>query len=473
MSTVFKYLSYLLFLSGSLRVLPLSIAIYYHESITTIIVGSLLSFILAALMYLISKLPQLESNKINFERAIILAALSFIIIPLTASISYLPYTNFNWLNAFFESVSGFTTTGLTVFNNYDLLPKNILVWRSMTQWIGGIGIIIIFLFLFQNKQNEHLEDEHKQNLAIFKSSGFYELIETDTEKSITKIVLIYGFYTLLGITLLYFSGLNLIESLGLTFSSISTGGFSLNSQFQPQKFQAIILIALMIIGAIPFSLHNKILKKKIKEFFTSQEKNYFFAIIAIISLVFVFNGATITDSIFQAVSALSTTGFSNMNISTLPAYLILLIIAAMIIGGNTASTAGGIKINRIVLMFKSIAWYLKKIVSPYNSIIPLKNENKILEEEDVIGIHVFITSYFLIATTSIIVLILTGISSGSAIFHVFSALGTVGLQTTDLTQIHFLAKLVLISCMIFGRLEIFPLFILIRKILGNTRNYGN
>jgi len=474
MKTLIKYLAYVLIISSFFRIIPIITGIVYHESIISFIITFLISILLGLGLLWYSKTIKDKETGLSLTKGLMLVALSFIILPLIGAVSFLPSFDYNLIDATFESISGFTTTGFTLYSSLDNLPKSLLMWRAETQWMGGIGIIMVFLFIF-SKLTAHTytiitgaESSAKSSLALYQAQGFPEKLEPGLKKTTANILIIYGGYTILGIILLLFTGMSIFNAVGMTFTSLSTGGFTLNDNFYSNDFQLIVLGILMIIGSISFIAHNKLLQKKFKEFLFSFEKNIFLFILltAIILVVIVYRDIRVV--LFELISAFTTTGYSITNISLLPHIFIFLIMIGMIIGGSIASTAGGMKVFRIFYLIKSIPWMLKKLSSPPKAVIPLKIKNKIIEEENLLIVQIFVFCYILILVLGTIIFMLFGNNFLDSSFQIASGLGTVGLQTMELAGINWVCKFVLMIAMLLGRLELFPLLILIRSIFKKS-----
>ncbi|MBN2112408.1 TrkH family potassium uptake protein, partial [Candidatus Woesearchaeota archaeon] len=260
------------------------------------------------------------------------------------------------------------------------------------------------------------------------------------------------------------AGMDFFESIAMAFTSISTGGFTVSDSFYSNNWQLLVLCILMLLGSISFIIHNKLLQKKFREFITSFEKNIFFAflLLAVILALFVFRDARVV--LFELVSAFTTTGYSITNISLLPHLFIMVIMLGMIMGGGIASTAGGMKVSRVYSILKSIPWMLKKLASPAHTVIPFRISNQTMEEKDLVMVYVFAFSFIFIIVIGTIIFMFFGYNFLDSSFQVTSALGTVGLQTMELAALNWLCKAVLILAMLLGRLEIFPLLILVRGI---------
>lgn len=467
MKIIVRYLGYLFFISAFFRVVPLVTALIYHESIVDFLVSAAVS-VMVGISCLIYARKSEKKEMITINSGFILAAISFILIPLVSTISYLPYFQYNFIDAFFESVSGFTTTGLTLFQSLDELPKSLLMWRAETQWLGGLGIIMFFLFLISYFTQKNQIDNGNR-IALYRAQGFEEKLEGGFKSTLINVMLIYFGYTMLGIMLLLITGMNLFESIGMTFTALSTGGFTLSDNFYINDLQLIFLSILMLIGAISFIIHNKLLNQKFVDFFRSYEKNVFIILILVSSLITLFFVPDLRVAFFEIISAFTTTGYSLSNIPSFPHMVIMLIILGMIIGGTSSSTAGGLKVGRFYILLRSIPWYLKKKTSPLKAIIPLKIHGHNVEEEKVTEIGVFSFAYLLIIVAGIILFMFFGYSFLDSSFQVVSALGTVGLSTMELHSLNALLKFVLILAMIFGRLEIFPLLIVLKKIFVKSK----
>jgi trk system potassium uptake protein len=471
MNLLIRYLGYILLISAVFRIIPIVAGVIYNEPIGTFIFTAALSLSLGILLLWFGKHTPERSpfslSQLNLPNALILISLSFIILPLIGAISFLPHFDYNILNALFESISGYTTTGLTLFNTLEGLPKSLLLWRAETQWIGGIGIIMVFLFIV-SRLRFHGGQENTQieaTSSLYQAQGFNEKIEPSLRKSSKNVLIIYFGYTLLGIILLNMAGMGLFEAISLSFTSLSTGGFIVTDSLQATNSQLVILSVLMLLGSISFIAHNEILKMRFKEFFNSLGKNIFFLFLTIgVGLAFiVFRDLKVV--FFELISAFTTTGYSITDISALPPLFIVLIMTGMLIGGSISSTSGGMKASRVYTLLMIVPWTLEKISSPRHAIITLKMRNKTVEEKDLLMLVAFATVFFLVMFIGTIVFLLLGYGLMDSSFQVASALGTSGLQTIELMPVPMIGKIVLILAMLLGRLEILPLLILIRKLL--------
>lgn len=471
MRIVFRYLGFLLLISSFLRLLPLGVALIYGESIWYLLWSGLLSIVVGLALILAYKKDPNKEEGLNLYKGFILASLSFILLPLIGAISFLPSFEFNFLNAFFESISGYTTTGFTLYGSLNELPKSLLLLRAEIQWIGGLGVISFFLFLIsrvflqEKYQLSEAENISKDVLVLYKAQGFLEKFPGGSKRVMKSFILVYGIFTLLGIVALSISGMNIIDAMGMTFASLSTGGFSMSDTFYNNDAQLIILSVLMLLGSISFFAHIRLFQNKIGQFLSYAEKNIFLLILILAGLISLAVTQDFRVISFEIISAFTTTGYSITNISLLPQLFIFILVLGMLIGGGLASTSGGIKVSRVYYLLSALPWYVKKLYSPPHAVIPLKIHNKTVEEHELASISIFVVLYVFIIVLGIIIFSLFGYSFLDSSFQIISALGTVGLQTMDLNTLNWFLKCFLILLMLLGRLEIFPILILIKKVV--------
>ncbi|MBU1934953.1 hypothetical protein KKF04_02760, partial [Patescibacteria group bacterium] len=457
MKTLFYYLGYLLIISAFFRIVPIVTALIYDEPVMSFFLAAFLSLALGGVLLWTSRPKEDDREKgLTLSHGLMLAAVSFIVLPLISALSFLSSFDYSYIDAVFESISGFTTTGLTLYDSLEYIPKSLLMWRAMTQWIGGIGIVMVFLFIFSRLHAHdymHIseaETSAQSTMALYKSQGFTEKMEGGLKKSVTNVMLIYIGYSVIGIILLLIVGLPVYDAIAMTFTSLSTGGFSVNDVFYSNGWQLAILSLLMLIGSISFLTHNKLLQRQWKKFFFAFEKNVFFVFLILIILVTLTVTTDIRLVLFQLISAFTTTGYSISKIAMLPQLFIMMIMAGMMMGGSIASTAGGIKVFRIYYLLRAIPWSIKKLASPPHSVIPLKIHGAQTDEAKLVNIGVFVFLYFLILFAGTVIFMIFGHSFLNASFQIVSALGTVGLQTMELASLNPFLKFVLIIAMLFG-----------------------
>ncbi len=464
--SVLSYIGMILEILGILAFIPIIISLIYGEGLHfPFIITGIISFAIGSIL---SK--RFEKEDLDLGSAMVVAALSFIVVSLIGSIPYLYFLN--PLDSVFESVSGFTTTGLTVIQP-EGYPLSLLFWRSFTQWIGGIGIVIIFILLIASPG---ISSYH-----LYRAEGKAEKIEAGIKHTVKKMFKVYGFYTVLGIILLCLAGMPLFDSLLTTFTSVSTGGFSPKNASigaYGNPWIELVIIILMIIGGTSFFVHSRIFSGPLKEalkktktrvvkYLKNPETKLFWCIMVVffilITLTLMPQQDAIRHGIFHSVSALTTTGYTTFAITPSGSVLFFLIIL-MVIGGYAGSTAGGLKLVRFGIAGKSIAWLAKKISLPFEAIIPFRFGKRVIKESELTIISLFVAIYIMLLVVSSIIFILLGYPPLTSFFEVASAQGTVGLSVINMAALHWLGKIVLMINMLLGRLEIFPFLVLIYGI---------
>ncbi|MCK5062923.1 MAG: TrkH family potassium uptake protein [Candidatus Aenigmarchaeota archaeon] len=455
MKSVMAYMGLLLEIFSIFLILPIIVSYIYGEPATPFFAA----FTIAIFMGIFLE-KYFERESLDLSRGLVLTALTFIMFSILGAIPFMLMeggSSMHPIDAVFESVSGFTTTGLTVFSDVETLPKSILFWRSETQWIGGMGIIILFLSILSGLKTS--------SLALYSAQGYSERIEPTIKETTQKMVKIYGTYSILGFSALYLSGLPVFEAITTMFSAISTGGFTVVNVFYTSSWTLAVVSILMILGSINFIIHDKIFKKKFDMVRNNVEIRSFFITLAIFILVAYTTTRSLEISVFQMISAMTATGFSITNVSMLAPVLIFITIIAMVVGSSSGSTAGGIKQLRIILALKSVAWAIKKTTLPKDAVIPLKLNGEQVKDDIARITQVFIFTYLAILGLGALSLMFYGYTPIASIFQVASAMGTVGMSVINVGASEAGVKAILMACMFLGRLEIFPIFVIIEKMI--------
>ena len=448
-----------------------------YFAISWIGLTSLIHILLGIIFYSIGK----SANEPKIRHAMITAALSWLIISLISSIPFYFIEKIDFLSAFFESVSGWTGTGLTMFSSPENLHKTIQFWRSYIQWIGGVGVIVLTLVV--------LARPGTGSFTLYRSEAREEKIKPSIISTVKTIWWIFLLYTIIGILALCIAGMSPWEAINHGMTAIATGGFSIkrNSMASYPTTIQILLAPLMIAGAIAFAAHYEIFRKRIKKFFKDVQTQALF--ILLFSGAFLLAYMNIKNmayqnfwisfkySAFQFTSALTCTGFSTVNIALWSKEAKLLLSLAMIVGGAAGSTAGGIKLFRLILLAKGVKWKIRRIFLPAKSTFAYKLGGKVLRRDEAIeeigeaAIVSFLWA-FLLVIGIFVILHLTNESLENAIFEVCSAQGNVGLSV-GITSLNMnpIAKFMLILNMWVGRLEIIPILVLIRNVIKGGKPF--
>jgi len=456
--SVASYVGTLLEILGILILIPVFISWLFGDGMHTgFFIGAVFSFITGTFLE-----RRFQKEELNLSSAMTIAATSFVVVSLIGSLPYMFYIN--PLDSWFESVSGFTTTGLTVMQPEDM-PPSLLFWRSLTQWIGGVGIIIIFLIL--------VSSPGISSYYLYKAEGGSGMIEAGVRSTVKKILMIYAGYTVMGMALFTLAGMPLFESVLNSITGIATGGFTTRDgsigAYNSPAIEA-VAIALMVLGATSFFVHARLWNRKLRSYISNPETRLFWALIAVFSCLLSFSYAyspePIRQGIFYAFSALTTTGFSSAAVSSEPTKILLIIL--MIIGGYAGSTAGGIKLIRSGIILKSLPWMGKKISLPREAVVPFKYGGKVIKDDELSIIALFASIYLVIMGISALGLTFMDYSPLDSVFTVASAEGTVGLSVVPIADMNPAGKLILIANMFLGRLEVIPFLVMIYIVFNRV-----
>lgn len=453
---------------GCFLLLPCFVGIIYHERVgMAYLIISLLCFLIGFL--LMRKKP--KSSKLFMREGFLTVAMSWIVLSIFGALPFVLSGEIpSFVDALFETVSGFTTTGASILANVELLSQTSLFWRSFTHWIGGMGVLVFILAILP------LSGAYNLNLMRAESPG------PSVGKLVPKIqstaMILYGIYiflTLLQISLLMISGLPLFDSLIISFGTAGTGGFGhkIDSLAGFSTYVQVITTIFMILFGINFNVYFLLLFKKPKQALKSEEARYYLGIIALFIILIVWNVLpmfeTFADALkhvaFQVASIITTTGFSTTNFDQWPEFSKGLLVALMFIGACAGSTGGGIKVSRFVILFKTLKKEIQQIIHP-RSIKIIRFEGKPVEHNVLRSINTYFAAYMLIFIVSFVIVCLNNFDLITNFTAVAATLNNVGpgLQLVGPTG-HFgdfnvLSKLVLIFDMLAGRLELFPLLLL-------------
>ena len=449
--SVASYVGTLLEILGILIIIPVFASWLYSDGMHTgFFIGAVLSFILG--MFLDRRF---EKEELGLSESMVIAAISFVVVSLIGAIPYTFYMGL--LDSWFESVSGFTTTGLSVIQP-EGFPISLLFWRALTQWIGGVGILIIFLTL--------VSSPGMSSYYLYKAEGGAGMIEAGVRSTVRKVMIIYGTYTAIGFALFSLAGMPMLEAVLNSITGIATGGFTTRNAsigaFQSPQIERVAMM-LMVLGATSFFVHARLWNLKFRDYIRNPETRLFWSILVIFSLIVSVTYLSSTEpfryGVFQTFSALTGTGFSNAPVDAGSTKLLLIML--MVIGGYAGSTAGGLKLIRSGIILKALPWMGKKISLPHEAVVPFKYSKKVIKSEELAIISIFALIYLIIMGVSAMGLTFMGYSPLDSFFTVASAEGTVGLSAFPIVDMPAMGKLILIVNMFLGRLEIIPFLVLI------------
>jgi trk system potassium uptake protein TrkH len=466
--TVFFTLGILQIILGVFMFIPIIFQLIYSEIDSSFFGASLVTIIFGILFFL-SNLD--HDKKLTLQQAFLLTALSWLSIAIFGSLPFIfSDLNFSFVNAFFESMSGITTTGSTIISNLDEMPKSILLWRAILQWLGGIGIIIMAITL--------MPIMNVGGMQLFKISNndSSEKILPKSKEIALRLIYIYTSLTLLcGLTYKAF-GMSFFDSLTHSMTTIATGGFSNYNEsigfFNSVSIEISAMI-FIILGSLPFIAYIKFISGDKKIIFNDvQIKTFFKIIIASIIMLSIYlfvSGAAdlnLRSIFFNVISILTGTGYVNAEFDTWGSFTLILFLGLMFIGGCAGSTTCGIKIFRIQILYLFVANQLKKIIYPKGVFI-LKYDQNPIDNKFISSIISFIYMYLVIFFILTALLSLTGLDfvtsiSGAAtsISNVGPGLGSVIGPNGDFSTLPDISKWILTLGMILGRLELFAILVL-------------
>lgn len=465
---ILNTLGWVLNIEAAAMLLPLiCAAIYKEECIITFALCIVLCLIFGFSLTL--KSPKKKS--MYSREGFISVALSWIVLSIFGALpfflsGYVP----SFIDALFETVSGFTTTGSSILSDVDSLPKSLIFWRSFTHWIGGMGVLVFLVAL----------------LPLSGGSNFHLIKAESPGPSVSKLVpkvrstakILYQMYlvmTVIEIVLLLFGGLSLFEALTLSFGTAGTGGFAIANSgcadYTP--YVQNVITVFMILFGIDFSLYYLLLLGKVRDVVRSDEVKAYLGIITAAIVIITINCrdlfASVWDTLrhaaFQVASIITTTGYATTDFNLWPELSKCILVLLMFIGACAGSTGGGIKVSRIIILCKTIFKELTLVIHP-NSTRKITMNGRPVEHNVVRGINVYMAAYLAIFAVSLLVVSIDSFDFTTNFTAIASTLNNIGPglarvgPMSNFSAYSGLSKLVMVADMLIGRLEIFPMLVL-------------
>jgi len=464
----------LIFFLGLTMFFPLFCSLYYKEGDFNAFVYSItITSCIGGLFYFLFRPVNGKISLTHKEGFLIVATGWF----LAAAFGSLPYMIYGALpqfgNAFFESMSGFTTTGATVITNIGNLPHGILFWRSLTQWLGGMGIIILSIAI--------LPLLGVGGMQLYKAelpSPVKDKLTPRVAETARTLWIVYIIISIVEFIMLLTGGMDVFNAICHTFSTMSTGGFSTSdagiAHFHSAYIDGIITFFMLVAG-INFTLHYGLITGNFKAIFRNSELRLYLGIILAAVIIITISlkqnlfyeaGGYLRHASFQVVSILTTTGFTTANFDNWPSLSKIILLTLMFIGGSAGSTSGGIKCLRVLLILKYIYKELYRLVHPH-AVTAVKLGKRIVYPETMASIWGFFMLYLMMTVVASIILAMLGLDMMTAFSSVVSTIGNIGPgfgainPSTTYSEIPYLGKWVLSFCMLAGRLEIYTVIILL------------
>ena len=465
---VAQILSRVLILQAVLLLIPLFTALYYKETFSEYIYTIIIASAIALMLWFFKP----EKHAVYAREGLASVALSWIII---SAIGALPFVFSKQLptfaDAFFETVSGFTTTGSSVFKNPEEVNKALLLWRSITQWIGGMGVLVFIMAVtpLVEKSSIHIMRAEVPGPKFGKLAP-----KMRTSSAISYMI--YIALTVILIVLLLAGGMSFFDSINHAFATAATGGFSVKAlsigQYNNLYFE-IVLGIFMLLFATNFSFFFLILARKFKNAFKISEVWMFYIIVAVAVITISFDIQSLyggffgglRHAFFQVSSLISTTGFSSTDFALWPSYSRLVLLAVMLIGACASSTGGGLKVIRIMVLVKASLLESLKALSP-RSTIKVKVAGEIVDKQSLYLTFVYFFIYMVVTGLATVAVSLNGFDIESSFSAAVTCISNVGPGLAkfgpmeNFMALSGLTKIILSMTMLIGRLEIFPIFII-------------
>ena len=464
-----KYtLGWLLVFEAAFFVVPMLTALVYLESAG---LGFLWSALICLALGGLLVLKKPKKSTIYAKEGFVIVALSWIVMSIFGSLPFL-FTGVtdSFVDALFETSSGFTTTGASIFRTVEDLPKCILMWRSFTHWVGGMGVLV-FIMAF-------LPLGGGQNMHIMRAESPGPEVSKLVPKVKHTALILYSIYfalTVLQFIILLFSGMSAFDAINTSFATAGTGGFGFRNDsfasFTP--IQQVLVTIFMLLFSINFNSYYLVLRLKFKDAFNHEVRSFLVIVAVAIALV-TFNiydvygtvGEALRHAAFNVASLISTTGFTTANFDLWPSLAKTVLVLVMFIGACAGSTGGGMKVSRLVIAFKGFAREINTLVHP-KQVKKITIDKRAVDGEVIRSVNSYLACYILVFALSLLLITIDGRDLVTNFTAVAATLNNVGPglagvgPVSNFADFSVFSKLVLIFDMIAGRLELFPMLVLL------------
>jgi trk system potassium uptake protein TrkH len=494
---IFHALGNLLQILGLILLFPLIPAFVYwgrmgdgKPTASAFVIASAVSFIIGRIFRY-----KFKSEPLDITGSMLICALGWLLASAIGALPFVLVLDSNFLDAFFEAMSGFTTTGITLMSGLDDMPPSILFWRALTQWLGGIGILSFFLMIVSGGGGSHhmLGAESHKISSGRPAPGLFNTLRI--------LWAIYAVFTILAVIVLTLEGMPPFDAVCHALTTLATGGFSPHdssiafyrlSGYANYRLIEYTLIFFMMLGGINFLVHYRVLHRDVKALWDNIEIRYWWKFIAAFTAIIVlehmhrtggfaalFNRDTpfdladferaFRDTLFQVMSILTTTGFSTMDIGSdfFGAVARQLFLVMMVVGGCVGSTSGGFKVLRVAILNRLMVRELFKLRTSAKASAALVVDKRTVPQDEIHRVSaLFFTWMALILTGGVITALLSGLGPLESLSGMFSAVGNIGpcyISGSNMIAIHPVVKVTYILGMLAGRLEILPVLLLFSR----------
>ncbi len=454
---------------------PLVVAVIYREWDMILPMASVPT-VLFLLGTLLLRIPR-EEREAPLSAALMAVALIWLIMALVSGLPFHLGIGVPYLDGVFEAMSGWTDTGLTVMRSIDEMPRTLLFWRSLMQWLGGLGIVAFTVAMASRSG--------LTQFRLYRSEGRSEALMPSVVATGIEMWKIYVVLTIASIGLILLSGIPVWDAVNIAIVAISTGGFSVHAggiPFYNNTLLELLIVPVMIAGALPFKVYYLIYRRRGARFIDDQQARLLFFLIAIGIVVITWDLVTLNavdlptavhQAFFMTAAAATSTGFQIVSPNEWASVTVLFLAMLVAIGGSSGSTAGGIKLSRVVLGFQSLVWWFRRMFVSGKVLVPFRYEGRVIPKNiadlEISRNMLVIMLYLLIIFASTILVMHlqpTSFDSSNVIFDVTSAMSNTGVSTGFVSpDMDSAAKVLFIFVMWIGRLEVIPVIMLFTGLL--------
>lgn len=464
---ILKTLGYILLIESVFLLFPLGVALFYHENVFPYLATILLIVMTGGLLTLIKD----HKKPYYAKEGLLITTLAWILLSIFGALPFVFSKSIpSFVDALFETISGFTTTGSSIVESVEQLPNGILFWRSFTHWIGGMGILVFALAVLP------IAKENSMHVMKAEAPGpFVSKLSPKIGNTAKWLYGIYLFLTVLEIALLWIAGMPLFDSIVTAFATAGTGGFGIKNTsiaFYHSAYIDYVVSIFMLLFGINFNVFFLLIMRKFKQAFSNEEMRTYLLIILVSVILITINISSLCESMeeafrlsfFQVSSIITTTGYSTTDFNLWPTFSKFILFLLMLFGACGGSTGGGIKISRIIILFKKMIGNLVSFVHP-GTVKTIKFEGKKVEEKvvDHVGYY-FVLYFFLIGILTLLISLdnfdfeTTLTSVISCVSNIGPGLGLVG-PMGNFAMFSDFSKIVLSLAMLLGRLELYPVLL--------------
>jgi trk system potassium uptake protein TrkH len=458
----------IMLIGAALLILPLAVSFIYRD-------GCHWAFIITMAVFAIFGIPSLfppKRSELFARDGLMIVSVAWILFSLIGGLPFFISREIpNLMDCFFETVSGFTTTGSTILTDVEAMSKSLLFWRSFTHWIGGMGVLVFAMAIFSQKdaRTTHIMRAEMPGPKVGKLVSKWQF----------SIRILYGIYialTLIEFILLLFGGMNVFDSLVHTFGTAGTGGFGVKNTsigYYNSAYIDYVIGIFMVLFGINFNIYYLLIARKFIQVVRNDELKIYLGVVIGSTILIALNimklyqnfGEAFRYSFFQVSSIITTTGYATADFNTWPVFSQMILVFLMFIGSCAGSTGGGLKVIRVSILVKSAIREVKRTISP-KSVVPVKVDGKLLDTSTVSGVGAYFVVYMLVVLVSVLIVSLDKADITTTVTSVIATLNNIGPglgavgPTGNFADFSMLSKLVLSIDMLAGRLELYPILML-------------